>query len=117
MKILNYCVCLLLFLTGCEPAPPDGRIRVKNDIQDSEYNTIKVMGGGAYKTLKPRESMILPAGTTTITMSRAYKDHTRTYRVQCPSMKKTDSGFTVKMIDAHLNRLSGGCKTVYADKR
>lgn len=110
-------ITILLILSACESRPPDGRIRVKNDSQDSSYNVIQVTGGGAYAKLKPGAATLMPAGTTTITLSRAYKEYTRTYRVSCPALKKSDRGITVKMIDAHLNRLQGGCSTVYADKR
>lgn len=104
-------------LWGCESAPPDGRIRVKNDSQDSAFNVVQVVGGGAYAALKPGESILLPQGTTRITLSRAYKDYARSYRVECPPLKQSDPGILVKMIDAHLNRLKGGCRTVYAEKR
>lgn len=108
------CLLLLCFINGCESAPPAGHIRVKNDSQDSTYNVITVTGGGAYKSLKPGETVLLPKGTTTITLSRRYKDYTRIYKVECPYNK--EKGIAFKMIDAHLNRMPGGCKTVYASK-
>lgn len=107
---------LSFLILACEKAPPNGRIRVRNDSQDSSYNIIQVSGGGVYKSLKPSESVILPSGTTSITLSRAYKDYTRRYEIECPPLGKNESGITIKMIDAHLNRMPGGCNTVNASK-
>lgn len=101
-------------LSGCEKAPPNGRIRIRNDIQDSSYNSIAVSGGGASVRLKPGEAILLPRGTTSMFWSRAYKDYTRTYTVQCPHLSEKSSGITIKMIDVHLNRIAGGCVTTSA---
>lgn len=105
---------VMLLLLACEGSVPPGQIRVKNDCQDSTYNVISVSGGGAHKSLKPGEAVLLPKRTTSITLSRQYKDYTRVYKIECPYNK--DQGILVKMIDAHLNRMRGGCKTVYASK-
>jgi len=100
---------------GCsKDAPPPGRILVKNDSQDREYNVISVLGGGAYAVLKPGERFVLPEGTRTFTAQRKYKDYTRRYTVACPPLG--NKGITVKMIDMHTNRMPGGCQTVYASK-
>lgn len=103
-------------LSGCDRSAPNGRIRVKNDSEDSSYNVVQVSAGGASYSLKPGESAILPKGSTMIYFSRAYKEYTRSYKVECPPLKESESGITVKLIDVHLNRMRGGCKTVYARK-
>ena len=102
-------------LLGCsQDVPPPGRILVKNDSQDREYNVITVSGGGAFKSLKPGERFTLPAGTKTFAVTRRYKEYTRSYSVVCPPIGK--SGVFVKLIDIHVNRIAGGCKTVSASK-
>ena len=106
----------LFILSGCDKSAPKGRIRVKNDIQDKNYNIVQVSGGGAGFRLKPGESAIMPKGTTNLYWSRAYKEYTRNYQVSCPPLRTNDSGITMKLIDVHLNRMSGGCKTIYASK-
>lgn len=100
---------------GCsKDTPPPGRILVKNDSQDREYNVISVLGGGAYAVLKPGERFVLPEGTRTFTAQRKYKDYTRRYTAACPPLGT--KGITVKMIDMHTNRMPGGCQTVSASK-
>lgn len=93
---------------------PDGRILFKNDTMDSSYNLVNVSGGGLSKTLKPQEYFIFPQGTTQFSVSRRYKDHTRSYTVKCPPL--TGNGIRVKMIDVHVNRIAGGCQTIRASK-
>ena len=97
-------------ISGCEESVPDGRINVRNDIQDKSYNIIRVSGGGSSFWLKPGESRLLPKGTQNISMSRRYENFTRSYQVECPS--RIGSGITVKMINVHLNKIGGGCQTV-----
>lgn len=104
----------VLGMQGCEPSVPAGRIRIKNDSRDSEYNVVNVSGGGASCTLAPGKACVLPKDTTSISFSRAYRDFTRYYEVECPTFK--GAGFTIKLIDVHLNRMRGGCKTVSASK-
>jgi hypothetical protein len=108
----------LLFLAsfvGCQgDSPPDGRIMVKNDSQDRSYNTITVSGGGAFGALKPGEELILPVGTKTFSVERRYRDYTRSYSVSCPPL--SGRGILVKLIDIHVNRIAGGCKTTHASK-
>ena len=105
---------LLLMLSACIGENiPDGRIMIKNDSQDRSYNVIKVVAAGLRKKLSPGEKVILPASAKKITLSRAYKDHTREYIITCPKQK---SGILIKMIDAHLNRMPGGCNTTSARK-
>ena len=98
--------------TACEPAVPDGRIRIRNDFQDREYNILEVSGGGARFSLAPGEHHLLPGGTRRISFSRRYRDHTKRYEVECPAVHR--SGITIKLIDVHLNRIAGGCKTTNA---
>ena len=100
------------FAVGCEPAVPDGRIRIRNDFQDREYNILEVSGGGARFSLSPGEFHLLPGGTRRITFSRRYRDHTKRYEVTCPPVK--GAGITIKLIDVHLNRIAGGCVTTNA---
>lgn len=88
---------------------------VKNDSQDSEYNVITVSGGGANASLKPGERFVLPASTKSFSVQRRYRDFTRAYTVECPPPGK--SGTFIKLIDIHVNRIAGGCKTTSASKR
>ncbi|HMO18612.1 MAG TPA: hypothetical protein PKA63_10240 [Oligoflexia bacterium] len=39
---------------------------------------------------------------------RRYEDHSKVYQVDCPS--DFDLVMTIKLIDVHTNRLSGGCR-------
>jgi hypothetical protein len=87
---------------------------VKNDTRDSEYNKINVSGSGIDKSLKPGENVILPSSTYSFTVSRRFKDFTRSYDVECPEVK--GAGIRIRMIDIHVNRIAGGCKTVNATK-
>ena len=107
-------VCIL---TGCDilgESVPDGRILIKNDSQDREYNVLKGYGGGVSFALKPGETKLLPGRTTRISFRRDYKDYTRTYEVTCPDNIKR--GITIKLLDVHLDRMSGGCQTTSANK-
>ena len=94
--------------------PPEDRIMVKNDSQDSSYNVITVSGGGKFASLKPGEKLVLPAGTKNFSVERRYKDYTRSYSVACPPNK--GRWILVKLIDIHVNRIAGGCETVRATK-
>jgi hypothetical protein len=104
-----------VLIVGCsrEKAPP-GRIVVKNDSQDRSYNVITVSGGGLFASLKPGERTTLPAGTRTFSVQRQYKEYVRSYSVSCPELG--DKGIFVKLIDIHVNRIAGGCKTTSASK-
>lgn len=115
-KLSTTLLVVLMGFSACEPSVPKGRIRIKNDIQDSEYNVVRVSGGGLGASLKPGEMVLMPKGTTSMSFSRSYKTYARSYKVQCPPMELKDSGFQIKLIDVHLNRMKGGCKTVYARK-
>jgi hypothetical protein len=106
-------LALMSFNYGCEAAPPKKTIRVKNDTLDSEYNQIRITGGGVNKLLSPGESVDLPGGIKSFSLSRSYANYTRRYRVECPVIK---NGIVIKMIDVHLNKIAGGCSTVSATK-
>ena len=106
----------IITLAGCSSdRPPPGRIMVKNDSQDSEYNVITVSGGGTSASLKPGERVVLPPSTRNFSVQRRYKDFTRAYTVECPAPGKR--GTFIKLIDIHVNRSAGGCKTTSASKR
>ncbi len=113
---LILCIALLVLpLMGCSrDQAPAGRIMVKNDSQDSEYNVISVSGGGMSVYLKPGERVVLPASTRTLSVQRRYKDYTRSYSVECP--QPGARGIFIKLIDIHVNRIAGGCKTTRASK-
>ena len=111
---------LLVGLTCCciactSESVPTGAILVKNDSLDSSYNVITVSGGGTFASLRPSERVILPKGTTTFSVERRYKDYTRSYSVQCPPHRP--KGIAIKLIDIHVNKMPGGCKTVFARKQ
>lgn len=114
MRLKNV-LTIMLALSACnsEARVPAGRIRVKNDSMDSSYNVVRVSANGRSYSLKPTESVLLPSGATIIRFSRQYADHVKSYTVHCPS--KLDSGIMIKLIDVHLNRMPGGCKTVEAN--
>lgn len=106
---------LMLFCSGCNTEVPGGDITIRNDIQDRSYNVIEITasGGRSFRSrLKPGDAVRLPNGTTTISFSRAYAEFTRQYRVECP--RGFNRKITVKLIDVHLNRIAGGCKTVWS---
>ena len=101
---------------GCRSGPPipAGQIRVENETMDRSYNVIRVSGGGATYTLSPGEWADLGRGVRSFTLSRAYRDYTRSYSVSCPELK--GRGIRIRMIDAHTNRLPGGCETTSASR-
>jgi hypothetical protein len=107
---------LVILVAGCsrDTAPP-GQIKVKNDSRDREYNVISVSGGGASASLKPGQSLVLPKGTRSFSVDRRYEKFTRYYSVSCPTL--TGDGIVVKLIDIHVNRIRGGCKTTGASMR
>ncbi len=109
-------VILVLALAGCDAfvRVPEGRIRIKNDFSGSQFSTFRVSGGGASYSLKAGEAALLPMGTTSISFNYPGRDGQRSYRVQCPGGKR--SGFTIKVLDVHSNRLPGGCETVWANR-
>lgn len=121
MNIPTKCTRYLLvaglsaLLSACSRAPvEDGKITVINDSQDSDFNILEVSGNGASFSLNPGEYAIMPSDTTTLYFSRQYKEYTRSYEVRCPHLE--GGGIRMKLIDVHVNRISGGCKTVSANK-
>jgi hypothetical protein len=86
---------------------------VKNDSQDREYNVLEVSGGGILASLKPGQTKLMPPGTQSLSFTRRYKDYSRYYSVSCPKITK---GILIKLIDVHVNRMAGGCKTTSASK-
>lgn len=116
MKGLIIATFLLLFLGACssDSGAPHGRILVRNDSQDREYNIVEVVASGRSYTLRPGDSEVLPQKATRIEFSRAYKDHVKRYTVQCPVNIK--QGIVIKLIDVHTGRLPGGCQTVSASR-
>ena len=112
---LSFTTISLLSICGCtDITPPPGQILVKNDSQDSAYNIISVSGGGRFGSLRPGENIVLPTGTKGFSVQRRYRDYTRSYSVSCPPLG--EHGIVVKLIDIHVNRIAGGCKTTSASK-
>jgi hypothetical protein len=115
MQIMAALFVGAIICTGClGDKAPSGQIVVKNDSQDRDYNVITVSGGGLYASLKPGERTTLPAKTLTFSVQRRYKDYVRSYTVECPRLG--NKGIFVKLIDIHVNRIAGGCKTTFASK-
>ena len=116
LTLTRVAVCALTVMSvGClGDNVPDGRILVKNDSQDSEFNIISVLGNGKYAILKPGERVLLPPATRSITATRRYATYTRRYSVACPKLE--GPGIVIKMIDMHTNRMPAGCKTIGASK-
>jgi hypothetical protein len=115
-KLTTLVLCVIGFLChGCSrESVPEGRILVKNDSQDREFNVISVLGNGKYAILKPGERVLLPPGTRFVTATRRYATYTRRYSVACPPIE--GPGIVIKMIDMHTNRMPAGCITVSASK-
>jgi hypothetical protein len=108
-------LAVVVLLLGCRGENvPAGRILVKNDSQDREYNVITVSGGGSYASLRPGERFLLPHGVRSFSVQRRYRDYTRAYTVNCPPLGQ--QGISMRLIDIHVNRMPGGCKTVEATK-
>ncbi|MCC6933256.1 MAG: hypothetical protein IT292_08380 [Deltaproteobacteria bacterium] len=88
---------------------------VRNDIMDKEYNSFVIdqlqnsMGQISFRqTIKPGEEVVLKqSGITSLRLTRKYADHSKVYVVNCPA--KLSSRVRLKLIDVHLNKLSGGC--------
>ncbi len=104
-------------LISCKSASnPDYKITIRNDILDKEFNIVEIDGiitnrgqTSIKQSLSPGSEYNIPAKEISkITLSRKYSDHTKLYEVQCPTNLK--SQIVMKLIDIHLNRVSGGCK-------
>lgn len=115
-RILLYFVVLHTPLACSNESRPGGEITIKNDILDKEYNSFTVdklvtgKGLSSYRiSLKPGQSVILPfSGIREMRFSRRYDDHSKVYEVTCPS--SFDRVMTIKLIDVHTNKMSGGCE-------
>jgi hypothetical protein len=105
------CVFAAIVAIGCShESVPSGRIMVKNDSRDPEYNVIVVSAGSQHFTLKPTQGTLLPKNTRFFTVQRAYRDFTRYYSVDCPP--PGSSGTFIKLVDIHMKQIDGGCRTV-----
>jgi len=107
---------IIIFVTvGCsEPAAPPGRILVRNTSEDKTFNVVEVSAGNQNFSLKPGDKVLLPKGVSKIYFSREYSDHTKRYVVECPA--NPSKGISMKLLDVHLNRIAGGCKTIKYSK-
>lgn len=114
MKLLSTLFLVLVLAACSREKVPAGRIMVKNDSRDSEYNVIEVSAPGTDARLAPDEKILLPRGTSNFTVRRQYKDYVRFYAVRCPEVK--GSGIFIKLIDIHVNRIAGDCETISAGK-
>ncbi len=105
-----FILSLIITSLGCsQDSAPPGRILVLNTSQDKSYNVVEVSAGGRRYSLRPGDKALVPKGTTTLNFSREYQDHTKRYTVECPANPR--QGITMKLLDVHLNRIAGGCKT------
>lgn len=103
------------FLSCSEPKVPGGRITVRNDILDKEFNSFtidQVLAGGSLsgfrKILKPGESVTIPfKHIRGIRFTRRYEGFSRVYHIDCPD--EMDSALSINLIDVDTNRLGGGC--------
>lgn len=123
-RTLSRFILLTVLSVGCESERvPGGAITIRNDIMDEEYNVVVIDQVSAKsgvtpfrKSLSPGDEISLPyKGVTNLRFSRKYKDFTRIYVVECPA--DMDKRITMKLIDVHLNRLSGGCELVKRGKQ
>jgi len=120
--VTSYIKTLLIILsisllTACEmfTSVPTGRIRIKNDLSGPEFSRYSVSGGGMSRSLAAGEAVLLPVGTYNFSINYRARDGNRSYRVQCPSNSKL--GITIRLIDVHSDRMSGGCATVGGSHR
>ena len=112
----SWLLLLSVVCGGCNSHEgPPGKVLVRNDIQDSDYNIVEIDNVATkagpttfHRRLKPGEKVVLPfKKITAIRFSRTYKDYTRVYEVRCPG--EDSPGYTLKLIDVHTGRLQGGC--------
>jgi hypothetical protein len=110
-------LALLLACIGCQGKHVEGgRITVRNDVLDKEYNSFQVdnlltnKGQVSYRAeLKPGEEIVLPfKNITGLRFKRRYPDHFKVYEVTCPA--NFNQAVTMKLIDVHTNRLQAGCE-------
>ena len=105
-----------LIIAGCsqEEPVPYGQVRVKNDFHGDEYTTVVVSAAGRSYTMEPGDRVLLPQGVTTISFKYKQKNYTRYYTVECP--RDLGAGINMKLLEVHVNKLDGGCRTVSAEK-
>lgn len=118
-KIMLRLTCTLLVTallsSGCaDSSVPVGRILVRNTSEDKTFNIVEVSAGNKHFSLKPGNEALLPKGVSKIYLSREYSDHTKRYVVECPA--NPSKGIAMKLLDVHLNRIAGGCKTIKYSK-
>lgn len=112
LRRIFYLLAVALLPVACSSKVPDGRVLVRNDSEDTSFNIIEVYNESFSHTLKPGESLLLPPHTAMFTLARNYRELRREYRISCPYEPR--SGILIKMLDAHLNRLAGGCTLEFA---
>ncbi len=108
-------VLVLLSVSCSKEKIPGGRIIVRNDILDKEYNVFFVdqivSANGMVpfrKSLSPGEQFTLPyKNIRKLRFIRQYADHAKVYQVTCPASLQVE--VVMKLIDVHTNRLGGGC--------
>lgn len=118
LNVVTLFGCAAAVLACSDPVVPGGKITVRNDILDKEYNVIRVDqistnsgGGGGSFSIKPGEGKLLPyKHIRKMRFSRKYKDHTNVYMVECP--KDFDKEISINLIDVHTNRIRGGCELI-----
>lgn len=119
------CILLLffstLFMVSCvndrslNKKVMGGRLVIKNDILDKEFNSffvdsiITAQGIMPYKKfLSPGDRIELPyKKIKKLRFVRQYVDHAKVYTISCPM--SLDEEVTIKLIDVHTNRIAGGC--------
>lgn len=123
MRLVRSVLLAGILFGSCERGAGNAEVTIRNDIQDSEYNSItidKITGSsgssGFSKTLNPGDEVPVPVkGLTSVRFTREYADYARVYVVRCPAKKPP---IVLKLIDVHLNRLPGGCSLIrYGEAR
>ena len=114
--LLACCIFAAVSAAGCRTEKiPGGRLVIRNDILDKQFNTFTIdelltsSGRGDFrKTLRPGDEITVPQKhVLSLRFTRRYEDHSKVYIVRCP--EELDEEVRMKLIDVHLNRLSGGC--------
>jgi hypothetical protein len=107
----------LIYLAGCEGTKfPGGKITIRNDILDKEYNSFQVdqimtpKGIASFtKVLNPNDRFVLPfKSISAMRFVRRYSDHSKVYLVSCDP--DANDVLVIKLIDVHTNKLGGTCK-------
>jgi hypothetical protein len=115
LRLIFVAATLFIISSGCaDSSVPAGRILVRNTSEDKTFNVVEVSAGNKNFSLKPGDEALLPKGVSKIYFSREYSDHTKRYVVECPA--NPPKGIAMKLLDVHLNRIAGGCKTIKYSK-